>query len=343
MPDRPGISSDAESLKLPAAKHSSSISSRPEPATSLTAVTAPATPLSWRSRLIVWTCLGVTAGVVIRDGADRRPADVSRAIAVRLPSATPVANSTGAAALVAKIMPRPAGDSNQAAGRTTLRLASFNIHSGKGGDEVRDLRRTATVLNSGLDFAGLNEVRAYRWGEFPDQAAELGAALQLSSAFLPTERHWWCDHFGNAVLSRQPLEAIDRWPLPGTRGKAFRNVGVAWLRLETTTVTILTTHIDVADDRVPQLQQVTRWFLALQPPVVLMGDLNTRGNDPLLLPLLATPGVHSALHEGIAGGPPPDTIDWVFHRGLETVSANVVDVDASDHPIVFAELALPRP
>jgi len=80
----------------------------------------------------------------------------------------------------------------------------------------------------------------------------------------------------------------------------------------------------------------------LEPPVVLMGDLNTTADDPQLVWLRAQPTVHSALHDALPDGPPPDTIDWLFHRGLETASAQLKVVDASDHPVLYAELALPE-
>ena len=76
-------------------------------------------------------------------------------------------------------------------------------------------------------------------------------------------------------------------------------------------------------------------------PAVLMGDLNTPATHPQLIVLRHRPDVRSALHDGMPDGPSADTIDWLFHRGLTTVSAQVVDVTASDHPVLFAELALP--
>lgn len=223
----------------------------------------------------------------------------------------------------------------------TLRIASFNIHSGKGGDGRYDLGRMHTVLDEQLDFAGLYEVRATPWSSRPNQAAELGERLQLASAFVPAERQWWHDHFGNAVLTRRRVAGLSRWPLPGTRGKAFRNAVLVHLPVGGKTVKLVVTHIDREQDRDAQLSLVIQHFLALEPPAILMGDLNTPENHPQLLALRERPDVHSALHESMPNGPPAETIDWLFHRGLMTVSAQVVAVTASDHPVLFAELALP--
>jgi endonuclease/exonuclease/phosphatase family metal-dependent hydrolase len=259
----------------------------------------------------------LAVGLVVSDGADRRPADPSKPIVLR-----------GATT------PFPAE-------HRSLRVASFNIHSGKGGDNHRDLNRTQVVLDHELDFAGLQEVRATPWSSRSDQAAELGHRLGLASAFVPTERHWWQDHFGNALLTRWPLGGVLRIPLPCTRGKAFRNAVLVNVPLGDRNVKFLVTHIDREGDREAQLKLVVDCFLALDPPAVLMGDLNSLGTDPQLVALRARSDVRSALHDGMPGGPPDDTIDWLFHRGLKTVSAHVVEVTASDHPVLFAELALP--
>lgn len=261
-----------------------------------------------------WGLAAVLVSWIIIDGGDRRAAEATRPIALR-------------------------GDTEPWPTEShPLRLASFNIHSGRGRDDRYDLERTASVLDTNLDFVGLNEVRAAWLG--PDQAQILGTRLNLASAFLPTERHWWRDHFGNALLTRRPLAGLMRCPLPGTRGKAFRNVVLAYLPYQGRTVKILVTHIDRETDRKHQLEVVLQLFLSLEPPVVLMGDLNSTIDEPLLASLLEQPDVHSALHEGIAGGPVSGTIDWLFHRGMKTISAKLVEVEASDHPVLFAELTL---
>ena len=259
----------------------------------------------------------VLLGLIVANGADRTPADPSHPIVL-------------------------AGPTNPfSAEQRTLRIASFNIHSGKGGDELRDFSRTTTVLDERLDFAGLYEVRATPWSRRPNQAAELGERLQLASAFVPAERQWWHDHFGNGLLSRRPIDGLSRWPLPGTRGKAFRNAVLAHLPIGGRTIKLLLTHIDREQDREAQLAFVIQHFLALESPAILMGDLNTPANHPQLIALRQRADVHSALHDGMPDGPPAETIDWLFHRGLVTVSAQVVVVTASDHPVLFAELALP--
>lgn len=270
---------------------------------------------TWCSRCGILLTVAIVGGVVW-SGADRVPPDASAPLVVTDP---------------------PAGAANES---TTLRLASFNIHGGKGHDGVVDLARIAELLDD-VDLAGVYEVRA---GGFPvpwNQARELAERhLRLASVFAATERRWWQDHFGNGVLARADLTGALRIPWPGTRGKAFRNAIFAEIPFRGRTVRVLATHIDRAADREPQLRRAITFFLALQPPAVLMGDLNTVAADAPLQQLLARSDVHSALHDVLPEGPPAGNIDWVFHRGMRTVRAELVENVASDHPVVRAELDL---
>lgn len=222
---------------------------------------------------------------------------------------------------------------------STLKLASFNIHGGKGTDGVRNLSRIADLL-ADVDFAGVFEVRAIRDAGLPNQAALIGRMQNAAWVFAPTERQWWADHFGNGLLYRIPVRSIVRIPLLNTRGKAFRNAILSTVQLDGTDVRVIAVHVDRENDRQHQLQSIIDLFLGLQPPSVLMGDLNTTADDPLLVGLRERTDVHSPLHDGLADGPPAQTIDWIFTRGLQTVSATVLENTASDHPCLKVELAV---
>lgn len=272
------------------------------------------TPRSWKTIAIV--VFAVLIGLIVYDGADRRAADATKPLA------------RGPASLPGKRNPH------------TLKIASFNIHSCKGRDGVTDPGRTLAFLDD-RDFAGIYEVRATPFADMPNQAAMLGTSLQSYWLFAPTERQWWQEHFGNGIVHRYGISHVVRIPLDNTRGKAFRNALLSTVELQDGTVRVLSTHIDRTADREHQLKNVIGLFLALQPPCVLMGDLNTVAADPQLETLRKIDGVVSPLHEMLPDGPPVTTIDWMFTRGLRTVSAELIENDASDHPILKAELALP--
>jgi endonuclease/exonuclease/phosphatase family metal-dependent hydrolase len=228
-----------------------------------------------------------------------------------------------------------------AADRSTIRVATFNIHGAKGGDGVRDLNRVAECLQ-GFDVVGMNEVNG------PDhlfsdrnQAEALSEVLRMAWLFAPTEQRWWRDCFGNGMLSRLAVTHWERLPLTGTRHKGHRNVVFAVLPWQDRTLHVLITHLDRHFDRTVQLHTIVDMFLALPPPAVLMGDLNTLETDPQILGLRATPGVAEAL-KGLsgAGASPRSRVDWIFVRGLEVVDGGMLERGASDHPCVWAEFRL---
>ena len=260
----------------------------------------------WRAVAIGFAVLLI--GLIAWDGTDRRAADATR--------------------------PMPAGTSSFRQPPSTLRLASFNIHGGKGSDGVRNLPRIAELL-SDHDFVGLYEVRGPSTGSSGNQAALLADRCQAAWMFAPTERQWWSDHFGNGLLYHIPVRSVVRVPLVNTRGKAYRNAILSTVTLSNADVRILSVHIDRENDRRSQLATVIDLFLGLQKPCVLMGDLNTIASDPLLVSLMESPESSGSL--------PSQNIDWMFTRGLRTISAKLVENQASDHPLLQAELAVEEP
>ncbi len=276
--------------------------------------TPPSSTSRWKS--VSFGLFFLLVGFVIWDGADRRAVDSTLPL-LQGPELPAVQNP-----------------------RQTLKLGSFNIHSGKGVDGTRDLARTAKLLSE-VDFVGLYEVRAASEGNQPNQAATLASRCETAWLFAPTERQWWSDHFGNGLLHRIPVRSVLRIPLVNTRGKAYRNAILSTVEIESTSVRIIAVHIDRENDRRHQLQTVIDLFLGLQAPCVLMGDLNTPAADPILEGLRQQPGVHSPLHESLSEALRTSNIDWIFTRGLKTISAALVENTASDHPYLQAELALP--
>lgn len=272
---------------------------------------------SRRSRRRYWfVLLSLLVGVVVADGSRCTPADPTKPIQI-------------------------VGDTPLGAPADVLRVATFNIHSGRGRDREQILTRTATVFPSAPDIAGLNEVR----GSFSDalgldQARQLGEMLEMRSAFAATERRWWHDHFGNALLTRIPIRQIHRLPLPGTRGKAFRNAILVQFEFQNQTVQLLAVHVDSQSDREAQLQAVLALFQGLKAPAILMGDLNSTPDDPQLKRLLAQPDVVDALADASPKGTGRQHIDWILARGFRCRSGELIENEASDHPLVIAELEL---
>lgn len=270
-------------------------------------------PRFWKRSAIVLAVALI--GLIVWNGADRQPADATKPLA------------RGPQSLPGKQLPE------------TLSIASFNIHSGKGRDGKTDLKRTMRLI-ADSDFVGLYEVRDPWVGVFQNQAEELTQTDYRFWLFAPTEKQWWHEHFGNGIVHSYGLPDVVRIPLDNTRGKAYRNALLWTVELQGGRVRVLSTHIDRTADREHQLKTVIGLFHSLQPPCVLMGDLNTVAADPQLEALINTDGVSCPLHDKIVDLPPTN-IDWIFTRGLRTISVERTENDASDHPIIKAELALP--
>lgn len=220
--------------------------------------------------------------------------------------------------------------------KPTLRVGTFNIHSGRGTDRRFDLRRTAKAL-AGLDFVGLNEVGG-RWPwQAADQAELLAQLTGQGFLFAPFERRWYCFEFGNGLLTSLPVSTWARVPLSnGPAGP--RNAVVANVRSGRHTFRAIVVHAVRKDPRQrdEELKLAFTMFLAAGTPAVLLGDLNAGREHPALRRLLATPGVVDALAD--SPGVPRERIDWILLRGLKAVRAGAIDQGASDHPLFWAEV-----
>jgi len=222
-------------------------------------------------------------------------------------------------------------NSTSAPARSSLRLATFNIHSGYGPDGRQDLARTASMLKV-FDIVWLNEVH----GGWPDQTVALSELTGLTPLYVPTERRWLRNSFGNALLTRLSIERWVRMPLE-SHTPGYRNALLSTVRVNGQTWQILQTHLTRGKDRAAQLQSVLAIFRSLKAPAVLMGDLNTSARDAELADLLKEAGVQDAV-----GSVHPETgdgrIDWIIVRGARVKDAGVVETGASDHPLHWAEL-----
>jgi endonuclease/exonuclease/phosphatase family metal-dependent hydrolase len=226
-----------------------------------------------------------------------------------------------------------------------LRIATFNIHSGVGTDGRFDLDRIADALRE-FDVVGLNEVRGPRpWSA--DQAEQLATRIGSRWLFAPFERRWFREDFGNGVLSRLPVSRWNRTPLPYTTPKGHGNLLDLTLETRPYPIRILITHIDRKTDHDVQLKTVIDRFLHVAGPVILMGDLNAKRDDPQIAALLRTPDVYEALQSPLNRSETDsvseaDRIDWIFTRELKPMRSEIRGSEISDHPLVCVELEVSR-
>lgn len=261
-----------------------------------------------------------------------------------------------------------------------VRVMTYNIAAGHG-----DLDRIANVIRTAdPDIVGLQEVDV-NWSArsgFADQAAELGAALDMHVRFgaiysLPAEERGEVRspagaetlssadagsartrQFGLAILSREPIieftnhkmprlstqtDVVGPEPMPGFPEAVIDVDGV---RLH-----VFNTHLDYrADPRVRE-QQVARMLEVMREraaPQILMGDLNARPDAAELRPLLTrfTDAWSVATGDGATypAQTPDRRIDYILlSDDVRVAAADVLPALASDHRAVVADILILRP
>lgn len=217
-----------------------------------------------------------------------------------------------------------------------LRAATFNVHRGRGRDGQEDLRRTGSVM-TGSDIVAVQELNALRRYGAPDQAQLLAEQLQTGLLRAPTRLRWFGTDRANALLTRYALDHWHREPLLHSTGRKYRNLTTARLHIDGRELWVLFTHLTTRRDRAAQLRAVLSRF-RLYSPALLLGDLNTRRDDPELTAFLREGAATDALGAALGERDDEDRIDWVLARGMQVTGGGVVDEGASDHPYYWVDL-----
>ncbi len=260
-------------------------------------------------------------------------------------------------AVLAVFLASPASASRE----VTLRVLSFNIHTGIGSDGALDLARTADAIrDTRADVVALQEVDVH-WdarSDFRDQAADLARALHMRVFFAPI---YDLDppsageprrQYGVAILSRFPvLHTTNHWitrlstqdenPVPAL-APGFAEAVVL---VRGVAVRVYSTHLDYRADPAVRAMQVadTLRIMDRRGPQVLLGDFNAAHDAPELAPLWTV--LTDATPDGATypADVPEKRIDYVtvsahVHVRSATVPATLV----SDHRPVLAELSVRR-
>ena len=166
----------------------------------------------------------------------------------------------------------------------TLTVLTYNIHHGEGADGRFDLERQAQViLVSGADLVALQEVDVGTGrASGVDQAAELARLTGMHVVFGEAMAYDG-GSYGEAVLSRWPVQSHEVLPLPASDGHEPRAAVVVVVQPPgwPGPVRFAGTHLDhTRDDTDRRAQmQVLREHLERPPasaplPTLLVGDLN---------------------------------------------------------------------
>jgi endonuclease/exonuclease/phosphatase family metal-dependent hydrolase len=221
-----------------------------------------------------------------------------------------------------------------------LRVATLNIHKGRGLDGREDLDRLAAFLSeSGADLIGLQEVIQSSRRNQPEFLAK---KLGMEYAFFPSLRR--CTYrYGNALLSRWPLEEVQGYVLPSLREK--RSLLTARCR-GPLSFTAAVTHLGLnSREREGHAAKILE-ILGKKQPVILMGDWNASSESQEVQAILEEFGDAFQLGERSASDTHtylsrdllPHRIDYIFVRGFTVVRYFTRGTIATDHRLVAADL-----
>ncbi|MFS0696164.1 endonuclease/exonuclease/phosphatase family protein [Streptomyces nitrosporeus] len=194
-----------------------------------------------------------------------------------------------AGALAAVLLPATAAEAGAAAPRTYTvwqwNVAGNTIHGGSTTDGMV-VQAAASIVNRGADFAAfnelcqgqysalVNELRAKGWPADPQNFARFEPSRQAGNASV-------CggEAFGNALFSKRPLGAADRFALPDDGTAEKRNLLCAPLA-DGTGHRFCTTHITTNQSfNVAQLEAVRQKledYHAAGGTVLTAGDFNAQ-------------------------------------------------------------------
>jgi endonuclease/exonuclease/phosphatase family metal-dependent hydrolase len=248
----------------------------------------------------------------------------------------------------------------------TLRVLQWNIHHGGfGTDGVYDPNRVATwAASMNPDVVMFNEIEKYTsWGN-QNQPEVYKNLLQQKTGktwyyvFAQEYGDWSSNGKGNLILSRYPINVVDRYELVQN---ADRSIAMATVTVNSRDITLIGTHLDPYDAtlRLAQAQEVTGWSAAQPENRIVAGDMNAWPNQTSIAhfntvyhdswAVAAANGTATAF-SGNNGETKNGRIDYIFYSkgaaDLSVTSSQVIDtrdangVMPSDHRPVLTTFAV---
>lgn len=226
----------------------------------------------------------------------------------------------------------------------TFRLMTFNIQHGKVWETQEiDLDTFANFIRDiSPDICGLNEVRGQGTTnpQYTHQAPVIGGKALYNSYFGESVKISGTDPYGNALLSKTAFKSVECVKIPDIEDGKWhetRSVIKAITEIKGRDVCFLVSHFGLCDEEKRNaVEKVCGLIDSVDMPLVLMGDFNMRPDDEKLLPIRER--MSDADELAVNGGEftystydPAMRIDYVFYRGLECLSCEVVKQPLSDH------------
>ncbi|NOV00296.1 endonuclease/exonuclease/phosphatase family protein [Paenibacillus planticolens] len=226
---------------------------------------------------------------------------------------------------------------------SSFTMITLNMHHGEGLDGKVDIKRIAELLqNENADIIALQEVDRYRLRSgFTDQARELADMLGMNMRYSPSLTYS-VGQYGNALLSRYPIEDSSWTLLPGS--KETRSLLMATVRIGSEQVRLATTHLGLSqEDRRLQLTRISQLLSDKEGPLVVAGDFNME-EDAFPVKMNGMALVDVPLRNDAKGTfASGQRIDYVFTNVKNAGSAWTVPTIFSDHFPVMTRIPLGSP
>lgn len=234
-----------------------------------------------------------------------------------------------------------------------VRVLSYNIHHGEGTDGRFDLERLADIINrADPDLVALQEVDVEtRRSKGVDQAARLAELTGMHHSFAEAMAYDG-GGYGEAVLSRYPIDTQYNHKLPYAEGQEPRSAAVVSVRprgKDGPTLVFAGTHLChlSGETRLNQARSLINHQAYDGPMTILAGDFNFTPDTQPYRAMIDAGWADAAASFGnpqptIPSDDPKRRIDYVFARpanAWRVVDVQVLDEPiASDHAPVLVEL-----
>ncbi|WP_398455316.1 endonuclease/exonuclease/phosphatase family protein [Sphingobacterium thalpophilum] len=228
-----------------------------------------------------------------------------------------------------------------------IRILSFNIHHGNPPTEdetVINLDTIAKIIKTtNADLVGLQEVDVNLGRSNNEKQAkklaELTGMHYIFSKGIDLEK----GEYGTAILSKHPIQRVEKHFLPSPAKSEQRSLAVAEVRIQNKKLLFANTHLDLKDEnKIAQAKFITQRFKKEKLPTILVGDLNAEPHDPAIVEL-GKIFTKSTITNGFTfpQDSPNTEIDYIMisSAGAKFSNHRILDERyASDHRPLYVEI-----
>ncbi|MDF2548149.1 MAG: hypothetical protein K0R93_3047 [Anaerosolibacter sp.] len=227
-----------------------------------------------------------------------------------------------------------------------LNIMSFNIHHGKNRLGFYTLDQIGKLITDHqIDIVGLQEVDKYVVrSKFEDQVKKIANETAMYYAFAPNMRLAGAE-YGNAILSKYPIESYQNVRLPGFRER--RGLLMSKIHVGDKSVNFLVTHLGLTkEEKQNQFNVLKQYVEYLGERTVLVGDFNSRPDHEGILGLknflvdaaADSEDYHQHTYDGIVI---KSRIDYIFlSPDMKATDYKVIESDISDHLPLMASIEI---